>query len=376
MEIGARIKLARNKVGLSQRELAEEVGLSATSISKYERGKTNPRPSTLLKLARALSVGIEYFFREIEVRKLTPAYRKHSRLGKRQQKSMEANIIDRVEKYLTIEDLFPEDMFSESPLPRFAVEEIQDAEKAAQRLREKWSLGTDPIEDLCSRLESRGVKVIALKGPEGFDGFSCWANGTMPVIAFNAKVSGDRQRFSIAHELGHLVLKVQDVDPDEAEKMAHRFAAAFLVPSKAAHEKLGQKRSNLSFGELLLLKEEYGLSMQAWIVRAHDLRIIDESTYSRLFRKLSAKGWRNEEPGIIPSAKPQRLQLLIHQALAEDLITPSYAATLFGDNSQTGSKKHRGDLAVDKALVREYEENPELTAFSDVDLEDFHEKDK
>lgn len=375
MDIGPRIKLARAKAQLSTRELAERVGVSPTAISKFERGDAVPRQSTLLRLAKALSVGIEYFFREVRVETVAPAYRKHSVLGKRSQEAIEATIAEAVERYLTAEELFPKDFFPEAELPRIPARAVEDAERVADELRRRWNLGSDPIEDLCGRLENCGVKVIAVDGPRGFDGFSCWVNDRVPVIAFNVNVPGDRQRFDLAHELGHLVF---DIDPSvNIEKTAHRFAGAFLVPAKAAFAELGRKRSNLSFDELLLLKREYGVSVQAWIRRAFDLGIIDQVTYSMLFRRLSAKGWRTEEPNPVPKETPRRLRLLIHQALAENLITPSFAATLLSEFSRAQPQPDpKGLPEPTAALVREYMENPELTAFEDVDLEDVYGEDR
>lgn len=358
---------------MSIRDLAEQVGVSATAISKFERGEATPRQSTLLRLAKALSVGIEYFFREVRVETLAPAYRKHSKLGQRTQDAIEATIAEAVERYLTAEQLFPEGFFPESGLPRFPVKVVEEAEQAANKLREEWNLGSDPIEDLCGRLENHGMKVIGLDGPEGFDAFSCWVNDRIPVVAFNANVPGDRQRFNLAHELGHLVL---DPDPSaDIEKAAHRFAAAFLVPAEAAYSELGQRRSNLSFDELRMLKREYGVSIQAWMRRALDLGIIDQPTYSMLYRRLSARGWRTEEPDGIQKEEPHRLRLLVHQALAENLITPSYAATLLDETPKRRSLPANRLLSKPTAtLAQEYVENPELTAFMDV--EDFHDKDR
>lgn len=371
MDIGPRIKLARAKAGLSVRELAERVGVSATAISKFERGEASPRQSTLLRLAKALSVGVEYFFREVKVETLNPAYRKHSKLGKRLQEAIEATIVEAVERHLLVEELFPKGFFPESKLPSFPTTSVDEAERAADELRRQWKLGSDPIEDLCGRLENRGIKVIAIDAPKGFDGFSCWVNGQIPVIAYNVNAPGDRQRFNLAHELGHLVL---DADPPvDVEKAAHRFAGAFLVPAEAVHVELGRKRSDLSLDELLLLKNEYGVSIQAWIRRAFDLEIIDRDTYNTLFRRLSQRGWRTEEPGSVSLEKPRRLRLLIHQALAERLITPSYAATLLHGGSRTVKPKPKEFPQPKDDLVREYMENRELTAFEDVDLEDFHE---
>lgn len=372
VHIGPRIKLARAKAQMSIRELAELVGVSPTAISKFERGEATPRQSTLLRLAKALSVGIEYFFREIKVETLAPTYRKRSTLGKRKQEAIEAAIVEAVERYLTAEKLFPEDFFPQAELAKLPVKTVEEAEEAAGKVRRQWNLGSDPIEDLCGRFENRGIKVIALEGPTGFDGFSCWVNEQVPVIAFNTSAPGDRQRFNLAHELGHLVLDVQN--STDIQKAAHRFAAALLVPREAAFAELGRKRSNLSFQELLLLKRKYGVSMQTWMRRALDLGIIDERTYSALYRRLSARGMRIREPGNIPKEEPRRLHLLVHQALAENLITPSFAAILLGETRKRRIGLSNGQLEESAATVAPvYANDPELTAFSDADLEGLNE---
>lgn len=369
VDIGPRIKLARAKAQMSLRKLADKVGVTPMAISKFERGEAAPRQSTLLHLARALSVNPEYFFREIRVETLAPAYRKQSKLGQKAQEGIEATIIDAVERYLAVEQIFPEDLGTAHNLPRFQIGNVDDAEGVADELRKLWDLGLGPIEDLSGRLEDHGIKVISLDGPGGFDGFSFWANGELPVIAFSKRAPGDRQRFSVAHELGHLV--VQMSSSVDAEKAAHRFAAAFLVPATSAYSELGRKRTNLSFDELLLLKLEYGMSVQAWIRRAADLDIISQPTYSSLHRRLAMLGWRTVEPGGVHQEEPRRLALLVHHALAENLITPAYAETLLGE-AATDKALHAGSLTEPSpAVVREYQENDELTVSVGVDFDDY-----
>ncbi|SMO93644.1 helix-turn-helix domain-containing protein [Melghirimyces algeriensis] len=374
MNIGSRIRLARVRAGLTMQELANQVGVSKTAVSKFEKGETAPRQSTLLRLAKSLSVGVEFFFREVKVDTIAPAYRKHSKIGKRLQETIEAKILETVERYLMVDDLFPDELSLKEVLPQIRINSVKDAELAANELREKWKLGTDPIDDLCGRLEKSGVKVIAIEGPKGFDGFSCWVknDAQVPVIAFNVNVPGDRQRFNLAHELGHLV---HDESPDvDIEKAAHRFAGAFLVPDEAVYAELGKKRSNLSFNELRLLKRKYGVSIQLWIRRAYDLKIIDKSTYTSLFRRLSARGWRSEEPEHVAPEKPYRLDQLVHRALAEKLVTPSFAATLLNKTPQSLFDAETMQLSEPSSdLVKQYAENEELTAFEGAALEDLYE---
>ena len=354
---------------MSTRDLAKRVGVSATAISKYERGTAYPRQSTLLRLARALSVKVEFFFRDVNVDTISPAYRKDSSLGKRAQESIEATIKEVLERRLAIEDVLPNSNARKHSIPVYDVTSPGEADEAAGSLRDAWDLGSDPLDDLTGRLENHGVVVVLVDdGPTGFDGFSCWVNENVPVVAVNSHIPGDRERFSLAHELGHLVMRVpEDINP---EPLVHRFAAALLVPRQAALAELGTKRSNLSLNELLLLKQEYGISIQAWIRRARDLDIIDQDVYSGMFRRLAQLGFRRQEPGEVKKEQPHYYELLVHQALSEGLITPSYAASLLQEGKDTGfGESDQVDLsATASQLLELYGSNPELTSFADADL--------
>ena len=374
MAFGDRLKLARKKAGMTMRELAEQTGISATAVSKFERSVITPRQSTVLRLAKALGVRPAFFFKEITVKTLTPAYRKHSGLREKETEAIEATVVEKLERYLEVEGLFPER--AREKLPQFTVTNICDVENVASVLRKEWNLGIGPLDSLCGRLEDRSIIVIAIEGPAKFDGYSCWANGSRPTIVYNSLLPGDRQRFTLGHELGHLVIRTKNDLLDE-QAIANRFSAAFLVPKEAAFAELGSKRKNLNFNELRLLKREYGLSIQAWIRRAFDLGIIEETTYRNLFRRLSTMGWRRSEPEEIKREYPQRFELLIHQALAEELITPNRAKILMEPEGKIELlQPSKEDLQQTALLVAEvYEDDPELTAFSEAAFGEINDED-
>jgi len=168
-------------------------------------------------------------------------------------------------------------------------------------------------------LEDHGIKVGLVNGHDEFDACTIWANQTIPVIVIKRDIAGDRQRFNLAHELGHLVLEPGS-EVDE-EKAAYRFAGAFLVPEPKVRFELGAHRDILNLYELHPLKHKYGLSMQGWIYRARDLGVLSESTVRRLFVQFRRGGWHRKEPGDqLPPEEPRRMQRLVLRALAEDLI--------------------------------------------------------
>jgi Zn-dependent peptidase ImmA (M78 family) len=266
---------------------------------------------------------------------------------------------------------------------------VDDAEKIAKELREEWNIGLDPIENLAEALEDHAAVVLALDADERFDGHSAWATvhgddgRKFPVLVTNAAMSGDRQRFNLAHELGHLVIKQKQTKEDE--EIAHRFAASFLAPDEAAYKELGRCRSRIEFDELLLLKHKYGLSMQAWLRRARDLGIITPSWYKNtvvIFRK---RAWHREEPGkqIVPEV-PLRFRQLVLRAMAEGIISRERAeelnpgiVSLNGKEGEMTKAKKIAALSLEERrklleaaaerAAREYERDKELTVFTELD---------
>ncbi len=337
MTIGERIKQARHMRGLNQRELARSASISAQAISKYERDLDTPSSGVLICLSKALDVGIEFFVRPKRVIKITPNYRKHCTLPHKAETTIIARVLDWLEKYLEIERIISidEDEFKfkyPEGFPR-TVSSMVEAEQAALDLRRVWDLGIDSIENLTSLLEDKCIKVGVIDADNGFDFDSCTfdaeGDGRLIIIVTRSNMPGDRQRFCLAHELGHLMLESQN--NRDSEKAAHRFAEAFLVPVEVAQFELRDKRRNLSDYELHMLKDKYGLSMQAWIYRAKDLGIIPEERAAALFKKFRAKGWHLKEPGEpYPPERPVRFERLVVGALAEGIISEKRASELLG----------------------------------------------
>lgn len=347
MTIGQRIRQARKSNSLSTRELGAQVGVSPMAISKYERDQDIPSSGVLRRIAQALDVSIDFFFRPPMIAVELQAYRKHSALGVKQQDAIKMRIQEWVERYLDVESLFSEER-REVSLPVYPVRSLQEVENAASELREAWRLGFDPIENLVHLFEDQGILVGQVAGFDHFDACTFMADG-IPVIVTTSDSPGDRQRFNMGHELGHLILDVKgEIDLEHA---AHRFASAFLVPEKTARFELGSVRTDLDINELYMLKHKYGLSMQAWIYRAKDLGIISERAAARLFRRFRMNNWHRKEPGeAYPPERPMRMERLVYRALAEDLITRSRAQELLGEPLQprwVTEAPQQNDLTVD-----------------------------
>lgn len=333
-----RLKSARMMSGMSLQDLADrlkELGTSITkqAISKYEQGESEPNSEKIALLSKALNVRPDYFysdfkieFSEIEFRKLKSYSTKES------QRIIEISR-DELRRYLELEELLNIETKFENPLEDFIISDLTNVDAAADKLREQWGLGQNPIPNVIELLEDHHIKVIELESDVKLDGFFTVANNKFPIIVLNKSKldsKADRKRFTAAHELGHLVLNLQHVSEENIrEKYCLYFASSFLFPKNKMFKELGAKRSKLSINELIALKQEYGLSMQAITYRAKDLGIINESTYRQMFRMFTQQGYRINEP-VEYEGKEQsnRFRQLLFRALAEDIISFSKAAAL------------------------------------------------
>jgi Zn-dependent peptidase ImmA (M78 family) len=279
-------------------------------------------------------VRTEYFFRPMTVKLDRIEYRKRGNLPRKRLKAIENEVTDQIERRLELENLFPS-----PPGKTFApvghlpdkVAELPQIEDLADAVREAWNLGFDPIPDLIDLFETQGIRVfrLDLKGldPE-FDGLAAKA-GELPILAVASHWPGDRQRFTLAHELGHLMLAGRLTEGLDEERACNRFAGALLAPRSALLRELGPHRTSIEPKELALLKEQFGLSMAGLLYRAQELGIVSAAWRAEQIQLFQQKGWNITEPGKpYPAEKAHVFEQLVFHALAEGYIGESKAAEL------------------------------------------------
>ncbi|MCZ4337884.1 helix-turn-helix domain-containing protein [Shewanella colwelliana] len=343
-----RLERARKAAGLSMSALASEVGLSANAIKKYEHGTTMPSSSNLLKLAKALDVRTEYFFRPTKVKLEGVEYRKRASTPKKMLDRINGDVLDQAERWQELLELYPD---SVKPIPEFALPDelpqqitsLEQAEDLAIQMRHAWDLGLNPIHDMIDTLEAKGVMIITtdVETNKKFDGLA-GKIGSTPVVVISTAQSGDRQRFTLAHELGHLVVHGRLVEGIDEEKVCNAFAGAFLLPAQTLIEHLGEKRRHIEPRELFMLKHEYGISMLAALFRAGQCGIITSATQKSLFMLFSKNGWRTQEPGkAYPHESTYLHKQLVYRALGEEYIGESKAAELLGMSVSSFHKERK-----------------------------------
>ncbi len=339
MTIGQRIRVSRRACGLSLRDLESRIGnrVTAQAISKYERDESIPSSGVLIALADALDVPIDYLASDSDIRLEAVDFRKKRLTSRREEAQVEAKVLHLLERYLAVEEILKLptvacDMPREAPWP--VLRDPPEAEQAALGMRTHWGLGLDPIPNLVDLLEERGIKVLSMDLPN-IDGLTARVRrenkSVASVVVVNQGDWGERQRFTLAHELGHMVL--DPVAKVDEEKAAHRFAGAFLMPAETLRAEIGKHRTSIGWGELFELKRIFGVNVQALTYRCKDLGIFSAPLVRHMFNEFARRGWRSppyKEPWAIPGERPLRFERLCFRALSEGAMSEVKAAELLG----------------------------------------------
>ncbi|MBD0735283.1 XRE family transcriptional regulator [Streptomyces sp. CBMA29] len=297
------LTLARESRGLSQSQLSKLTGIPQSILSKAENGVSPLSPERLDKIAEALDYPRDTFDWADEPLGLGPSgfyHRKQSGLGQMALNRIEAEIgllvmqLRRLERSVDVE-----------PAHRFPVLDADEyePEEAAAVLRATWHLPSGPVENVVRTVERAGVIVVRRDlGSAKISGLSLHPPGDLPVIVLNTDMPADRERFTIMHEVGHLVM--HQVPRDEGEREADVFASAFLMPARDISPFLA---GGMTIPKAVQLKQHWRCSMASIIRRAHTLGKIDNAKYKSLNVQMSQLKYRKNEPGEFPREEPRIL---------------------------------------------------------------------
>lgn len=298
----SRLTAARKRRGWSVTHLADEAHISRRSLSLFENGKRVPTPDNVRHLAAVLNVE-ESFFAGADIDEIPERAVSFRALAK-----MPAGVRDRGLMSGRVALLIDEwiDSRFDLPGPNVPLLEQHDPEIAAMELRAQWGLGERPISNMIHLVEAHGGRIYSLTNENTtLDGFSMrWAG--RPYIFLSTVKSGERGRFDVAHELGHLVLQHGDRENQgpAAEREADRFASAFLMPRGSV---LAQGLRNATVPKILVARKHWKVSAMAMAVRANQLDLMSEWAYRSLMISLSQQGYRSKEHGGMPSRESSQL---------------------------------------------------------------------
>ena len=347
----SRLKTIRTARDLTLDELSAAMGgiVTKQALSKYERGASVPTPRVLVALAKALGVKAIELAAPPSADVRVVAFRKRSSFPMGTQHALESQVTLQLERRVQLQELLGQRCAGDVLLGAYEVSDLDDVEIAAEGLRDQWDLGGDPLGQIVDVLEEHCFHVVGVDAPEKFDGMSAVAEvGGEPVavaVVTRNGVCRERQRMSLGHELGHLVLA--PTGGLDEEKAAYRFGAAFLAPRETLLREVGRRRTDITSEELFILKQRFGMSVAALLYRLRDLGVISERYSQEWWRYIGSMGWKKEEPHETPPEKPQWLTQSTLRAFSEGLITQADAeALLERPLESTGGPSRRRALAA------------------------------
>lgn len=311
------VVLARESRGMTQSELAAKAGVTQGFLSKLESGLVSADAALVDVLADRLGFPSEFFEQGDRVYGYGSPCLYH-----RKQKTMPAKVLRQLQATSNIVRLEVRnlcrgvDIDAALEFPSFDIDEFPSPEAVAGLLRRHWRIPMGPVANLSAIVEAAGGILVQVPfGTRQLDAVSIWPPGEAPLFLLNQASSWDRLRFTLAHEVGHMVMHANASPTMEDE--ADRFAAELLMP---AHE-IADELKGLRLDNLPLLKARWRVSMAALCRQAFRIGAISRDQYRRLFMRLGQLGYRKAEPGDLQAEVPTTLAAVIDIHLREHGMT-------------------------------------------------------
>ena len=281
-------------------ELANNIDRSPSAVTAWEAGAKQPTAANIAELAIGLKVDPWFFAvrgEDVTTINVAPHFRSlrsTSQLLRDQALAYGQMAVD-VASAIGVHAEFPTPQ-----VPEYHVEPFDTVgpDSAARHVREAWGLDPGPAGHQVRLLETHGVLVVfSLPGAAAIDAYSFAAADRPTVILNPIKKDYYRQRFDVAHELGHLVMH-GDAEPGSKaiEEQAHRFASELLMPAEEVHDLLPTAMGRSAWTTLFRLKEQWGVSVSALLFRARQLGRLSDVSYRNAMIRMSQQGWRRDEP--------------------------------------------------------------------------------
>lgn len=333
------ITVARESRGFSQLELAEKLSLSPSNLSRMEQDFIEVGENHLKSISTILNYPEDFFYQEGETLPPALALRKRNVVAQKIMLPIEAQVnIYR----LNVEKLLKAIGQPEINLPVLDIEKLGSPAEAARKLRKLWKIEKGAINNLTQVLEDNGLFLINFDfNTERVDGMSILADGKFPVVFSNQRSLGDRQRFTLAYELGHLVMHLQ-TNPSFTRDISHeanQFAAEFLMPEKDIK---GDFKDGVNLNVLADLKRKWKLSMQALLYRANDIGVITDNQKRYLINQFNSMNIRRREPAEldIPRENPMKVRDMITNYKNKQKLNVKQLALFFNSNEDEFLSKY------------------------------------
>jgi len=333
--VGERLTEARRSRGISGADLADLINVSVQSISKYENNHQSPKMDVLHRLATQLKFPYDYFLRSIPTIDEKPIFwrsRFSAPTVARERAAVRLEWMKEVVDYIATYFDLPTLNIPQIDFPNDGIIDSDFIERTASEIREHWQIRSGPMPDTIEYMETNGILISRIHvRAEKIDAFSQWSGrfGLPFVVLARDKSSAVRQRFDALHELIHIVIHAnipQRRLNDRAfykmiEKQADQIASAMLLPDYEFTSELYAP----TLDGFLTLKERWGASVGAMIMRCKSLEILDDDSAKRLWINYNRRRWRNGEPfdNKIVKEEPQLIRRSFEMLIEEGVQSPS-----------------------------------------------------
>ena len=289
------LRVARQRQGFSQGEASDLLGVPQVSLSRYENAVQTPNDDFLAKASHVYDLPLSFFQQADPVFgapvSVHPMWRKKHDVTTRELDKIVAEINIRVmhiRRLLEGVELTPQ-----TTIPKLDPEDYMgDIERIASTVRAHWLVPSGPIQNLCALVEKAGAIVIhSAMGETSVSGVTMSVPGMPSIIILNSDQPADRARFTLAHELGHIVM--HRFPNPEMEQEANAFAAALLMPINEIKVALAGR---LDIRRLAALKPEWKVSMAALLHRAQSLKLVTTNQATYLWKQFNVMRIKMREP--------------------------------------------------------------------------------
>lgn len=344
------VTLARESRGLTQKELSEKIdGLTQGNLSRMERGMLPISRELIERISSYLNYPLSFFEKDGNTNTSTSLFF-------RKRASMLSKHLSILEGKIKILSRLIDDLLISVSIPNLNIPHVEllpgsTPSEIAYKIRLYLNIPAGPIDNIVSVLEKNGVIVIILNDDiDKFDGVTVFTNKSFPVIFVNGNMSNDRIRYTLGHEMGHLVMHLRsddmEISDEDKEKQANEFASEFMMPRNDCRIDL----MGLKFKDLPTLKFYWKMSKACIIRRARDLKCISEKTYTYYNISLGRDGERKVEKETVSIDSPILLKKMFKAHLEQLGYTPHELSQMLGlsssdlsvlyDNGEVKIKRH------------------------------------
>lgn len=294
LEVGERLRRAREAAGMSQANAAAAIQIARTTLVAIEKGERRVRINELQQLARLYDTSINAIFRDEAIQvDLAPRFRKlldSSDVAADQAVKLMAELAT---AEVELENLLGIRRTQNFPLerPLLPGDVRAQAEQDAMELRQRLGLGVSPVPDIITLLEMElGARVYVRRLDSKISGLFAYDDALGPCILLNANHPRERRTQSAGHELGHFistrrrpeVLHTFEAENSREERYANAFGRAFLTPERGVKQKFQEVTAGsdrLTRRHIVVLAHFFGVSREAMVRRLEELRLVKPGTW-------------------------------------------------------------------------------------------------